>query len=111
MTVLFQPWYELSTLYWNGSGREIVLFPHTFWTAGLKGAELDDAVLRILLMRFAQVFAAGRLPAGPTQGSAFIERAVDLDALTVRQRWMARAGWGSLALVIGLLLLAGWMDL
>ena len=84
---------------------EIGVVPFALWEANLReSAEVDEAVMRLLLARYAQVVSAGRLPPGEPD-VAFAREVDDQEIRIQRARW---GGWALLGAVLGLLFLAGY---
>lgn len=102
---------------WNrpASGATVLIRGQGFWEVGVvprvlyehgfhEASELDDAVMRLLLARYAQVVASGRLP----WPEISIEEARAIDDAAVRRTWMNRGIWGAAGLLLVVLLLAGY---
>lgn len=77
----------------RGNRWEIMTLPDAFARAGMSGADLDDVVLRLLLVRYAQVVDGGRLPRARRSPQ--------------NPAWL----WPAVALVLAGLLLAGFFQL
>lgn len=93
-----------------GGIREIVLTPWALHRAGFTdSAELDDAILRLLLARYAQILATDHLRmALPEDWDDALQLAREQD----RQRWLARmqraSAYGLIAAFVVLLLYSGF---
>lgn len=86
---------------------EVAVVPQALWDAGFRtSGELDDAVMRLLLARVAQVVSAGRLPAAVVS----VEQARALDDAQIRARNLRWAGWALVAGVLGLMLTSGYFQ-
>lgn len=87
---------------------EIGVVPLALWEAGFRDSTaLDDAVMRLLLARYAQVVATGRLP----WPEITVEEARALDDAEERRSWANRTLWGGTALLIAGMLCAGYFQL
>lgn len=97
-------WHRLSP-----RRHEILVLPWALHHEGVEdGAVLDDLVLQIVVMRFAMVLGAWRLPPG-TEGEAAIawaRRQDDRVVASVRSKWIFRA---VLAGTLGAMFTAGYM--
>ncbi len=91
---------------------EIAILPLPLYKAGFTDtAELDRAVLQLLLGRFAQVMAGGSLRGLGGDPEVAIDRARVRDSERVRSRALRIGGWSIVAAIIALMLIAafnGW---
>lgn len=105
------PWPtgQATALIRRRGGWQVLVDPFALWGAGFRGTDLDDAVMQLLVARYLQVVAVGRVipPDRPEAWPLVRAAARDRDTAMVRQRWLARLGWGLLAAVLGAMFTAG----
>ena len=110
VTVLFGRARDLSVVRVGPRLIEIILLPQALWARGFReSAEIDDAVMRILLARFGQVLGAAHAPRGEDSWSEAIEAARRSDGDLIwarRRRW---AGWSVVGMVIAAMVTAALM--
>lgn len=95
----------------NGRHR-IVVLPFALWQGGIReSSDVDDLVLRILVARYAQVWADPSGALAMASGPDAIARAKTIDEVEVRRQRISSATTVGLVLVVTLLVysgLAGW---
>lgn len=105
------PRAPLSALY-PGRPSRILLGPHALWNADFRETvDLDDAVLRVLLARYAQILAAGRFTPPRDDSDEAWEEAVAAarvrDGRVERAAWLRIGGWAFVAAIIATMMWAG----
>lgn len=103
------PWGAASVLLPHRNLLEIRLLPWALWQQGFRSSvEIDDAVLRLLLARYAQVVAHRRHLPGEDRDASLAEARATDDREVLRRavRWV---GWSLLGGLIGFMLYAGWI--
>lgn len=101
--------YDVTELVQHRRGFAIRVSPLALWTAGFRSpTEIDDAVLRLLLARYAQIVSWRRFTLGaadPEVGVA-LARAIDDEDVKRTRTWAAI--WSGVGLLIAVLLYSGW---
>lgn len=110
LTLDLRPSARLSEVYRDLRGATVILVtPWALHRQGFRdGAELDDAILRLVLSRVVQVLASDRLGALDLSADDLVERARARDA-QVRQRvWGQRLLYAAVAGFLGVMMFAGY---
>ena len=105
-----RPASAMTAVFRSGDQRQIVVTPYALWAAGFRDTvEIDDAVIRALLLRYVQLF--GYLGVGMVSGAQAWAEAVDraraIDGAAVRARRLRIGGWAFVAVAIAIMWLAG----
>ncbi len=112
VTMELWPSATLSTLHRSLDGQWVItITPWALHRAGFsRSADIDDAILKILLARYAQVVATGRFlpPADPEDWERALSEARDRDTRALTARWGNRAFWGAVVAAVLLLLYSGF---
>ncbi len=112
VTLETAPSHQLSRLaLGRGDARIIVVTPWALHRAGFTdAADIDDALLRILLTRYAQVLSRRGFvpPTDPEDWPAVLASATATDRRAIAARWAQRAVYAGIAAVTALLLYAGF---
>jgi len=109
VTVLMYPASEASVLIRGVGFCEVAILPNTLWRMGFREpSELDDAVMRLLLARYAQIFSGRGVRGHGLDPESMVAQSRAVDTAMIARRTSRIAGWSLLALVFGFLLLAGY---
>jgi len=96
----------------RSGGYRIVVLPFALWHGGIReSGDVDDTVLRLLIARYAQIWADGTGALALTSGTDAIARAREIDDLAARTRHVSTALTAGLVALVTLLVysgLAGW---
>ncbi|MEQ1503806.1 MAG: J domain-containing protein [Myxococcota bacterium] len=108
------PW-QASTIHLGRRGFVIGLSPIALWTAGFGAAgsaAIDDAVLRLLVTRYAQGFGYRRFvaPSSDAGWDAAVVAARAVDDRVVRSEVGWRVVWGLALALAAFLLYNGWVE-
>ncbi len=91
--------------------QQIVIYASALWSQGFREpVAIDDAVLRVLLARYAQVVARGRLPPVDGDDEQRLAEARRIDDLDLRSRNLRLGVWGAVAALAAFMLLAGYFQ-
>jgi hypothetical protein len=106
VTVSLEPWPALapSTLLRHRGHIEICITPYPLYQAGFRDpAEIDDAILRTLMLRYAQVISGPVAVAVDLPPEQLLATAIAIDQAAVTATRARVAGWSFVAaLVIGM---------
>ena len=112
VTVMFGRARDLSVVRHGVDLTQIIVLPQALWDRGFReSSEIDDAVMRILLARFAQAMGPAHAPGNEGTWDEAVEQARAYDAGLVFRSRLRWAGWSAVGIVIAIMLTAavqGW---
>ena len=108
VTILMDRSHDASHIF-KGKNWEICVAPWALWHAGFREkTDVDDAVMRLLLARFAQIFGHLAKLRFNESDELMLQAAIEQDQAVATRKTMERAVWGVFLGLIALMLFAGY---